>query len=351
MRYDLFTICDSGYAARALVLYRSLEAASPDFRLRVFCVDEATRALFDRLALEHLTTIPLGTLEQFDAELPTVKPTRTVAEYCWSAKASAALYIFEHEPDVELITYTDADVMFFHDPAPIFEELGTDSILLVPHRNPPQLRWWDDWGVNNAGFLTFRRDDTGLAALRWWRERCLEWCYARLEDGKSGDQTYLDDWPTRFPGTHVLQHVGGGPGPWNLPESEVVERDGVVLVDGSPLIFFHYATLRLYRDRPSLRRTRLLPTAFHVTGPPSRTLWTVDRSYAAIDPEAKRLVWDPYVRRVAEEAQGGLDRLTIPDVFERTAPRALVRWSRRLARALEQAADVGRGKPARSDTG
>ena len=33
----------------------------------------------------------------------------------------------------------------------------------------------------------------GLKALKWWRDRCLEWCYARIEDGKFGDQFYIED--------------------------------------------------------------------------------------------------------------------------------------------------------------
>ena len=210
MRYDFYTICDRGFAARALALYRSLEQVCSDFRLRVFCIDEATKGFFDELSLPWVVVVDMRELEASDPELLQTRSTRTNAEYCWTAKASACLHTFRLEPDVDMLTYLDSDLMFFHDPEPLFHELGTESILIVPHRNPARLQWWDNWGVYDAGSITFRRDETGMSALRWWRERCLEWCFARLEDGKSGDQTYLDDWPTRFPGTHVLGHVGGG---------------------------------------------------------------------------------------------------------------------------------------------
>ena len=80
--------------------------------------------------------------------------------------------------------------------------------------------------IYNVQFMTFRRDARGLEALHWWRDRCIEWCYYRVEDGKLGDQKYLDDWPERFDGVHVLEHPGGGLAPWNVENYELARRNG-----------------------------------------------------------------------------------------------------------------------------
>jgi hypothetical protein len=56
----------------------------------------------------------------------------------------------------------------------------------------------------------------GEVVRKWWEDRCLEWCYARVEDGKFGDQKYLDEWPIRFEKeVHILENKELVLGPWN----------------------------------------------------------------------------------------------------------------------------------------
>jgi hypothetical protein len=103
--------------------------------------------------------------------------------------------------------------------------------------------------------VTIRNDEHGLEALHWWRDRCLEWCFNRLEDGKFGDQKYLDDWPTRFKGVKVIDDPGAGMAPWNAARYEVFGEpsEGFQIRDKStlevtPLVFYHFHALRFFYD-------------------------------------------------------------------------------------------------------
>jgi SAM-dependent methyltransferase len=296
MQNEFCTLFDVNYLPRGLVLYRSLERHCPDFRLRVFCMDARTKEILDRLRLPRLTTIGLHELEAHDTELVAVKPTRTQVEYCWTATPAICAYALETEPDLDAITYLDADLMFFRDPEPIWQEFGDDSVLIVPHRYAP--RWQphqETSGTYNVEFMTFRRDERGLEALHWWRDRCLEWCYFRFEDGKMGDQKYLDDWPERFGGVHVLEHPGGGLAPWNVERYELARRNGSVLVDDRELVFYHYHSLRLYRGITLLRAAGLLADGFRFTRGSIPFVWTTNYP---VDTSERELVWDPYLQEL-----------------------------------------------------
>ena len=64
-------------------------------------------------------------------------------------------------------------------------------------------------------FMTFSRDG-GETVRKWWEGKCIEWCFAKLEDGKFGDQKYLDDWPIRFENSvHALTNKELMLAPWN----------------------------------------------------------------------------------------------------------------------------------------
>jgi hypothetical protein len=96
-----------------------------------------------------------------------------------------------------------------------------------------------------------------LACLGWWRERCLEWCYDRVEQGRFADQKYLDDWPRRFQGTVVLGHKGANVAPWNLATYAIRGSGQGIWVDEDPLIFFHFHGVKqISRWLYDLRLTR-----------------------------------------------------------------------------------------------
>jgi hypothetical protein len=247
-RREFCTLFDSNYLFKALAMYDSLERHCPSFHLTAFCFDDQAERVLTRLALPNLSTVSLHELETFDRELAETKDDRTPLEYCCTATPALPLFMFATRPDLDEITYLDADLYFFGDPEPLFAELGDESVLVIPHRFPRHLRHHEINGLFNVQFLTFRRDENGLACLQWWHDRCIEWCYFRLEETRFADQKYLDEWPQRFDGVHILRHKGGGLAPWNVSGYDVRLENDRVMVDEDPLIFFHFHKVRLRRD-------------------------------------------------------------------------------------------------------
>lgn len=249
--YNFCTLFDSNYLSRGLALYESLEKVCDNFHLYVFAFDDKTASILEKFSLAHATVIHLKDFE--DKELLKVKSGRSVAEYCWTSTSSTILYVLEKFKTISC-TYLDADMYFYSSPKPIFDELGKDSVLITEHRYTPMYDKSRKSGKYCVQFVTFKNDKNGLTALKWWRERCLEWCYNRLEDGKFGDQMYLEDWTTRFKGVHVMQHLGGGLAAWNIQQYNFYKKDGKIL--GKELktgqefevIFYHFHYLRFLKN-------------------------------------------------------------------------------------------------------
>jgi hypothetical protein len=330
---EFCTLFDINYLPRGLALHASLRAVEPRAQLRVFCMDERTHRVLEQLDLPGLTAVSLDDLERRDPGLAAVKHDRSHVEYCWTATPSVLRYCLSQEPELEAITYLDADVFFFSRPAPLFAELGSDSVQIVPHRYAPAYRHQvATSGIYNVEWLTFRRDDGALSALEWWRERCLEWCYNRLEDGKYGDQMYLDDWPERFEGVAILEHIGGGLAPWNVSNYTLSERDGRPWVDDVPVVFYHFHSLRLSRRFGSAGAT---------TAGAKSLLWSSRYPRSGVE---ERLVWEPYLDALAQAL--ARVRAVEPGFAEGfTSSRDLVRQS--MSRVMGQAYRRATNLPAR----
>jgi FkbM family methyltransferase len=281
------TYFDRNYLVRALALIESLKAHEDrTFQLLTVCLDEISRVMVEKLALPNVVCIPLHQIEKNDRELLEVRPSRTLEEYYWTLTPTIILWILEHFPEVDVLTYLDADLYFFSSPEPIFNELGDNDALIHEHRFTPSLSHLEkENGKYNVGLLCFRNNEAGRAILGWWRQRCLEWCHRRFEDGKMGDQMYLNDWTTRFKKVSVLRNIGAGVAPWNHQQYSFTTGDlKRVQVNGLPLVFYHFQSLGIIGPGifvPAKHTSYPLPeTSLRLCYLPY--LESLDRAYASV---------------------------------------------------------------------
>lgn len=273
MTLNFCTYFDANYLDRGLLLYASLMRHCRDMRLFVLCLDPRCFSILNDLALEALTPIALPELEAADPALTAVKPHRTLIEYYFTLTPGFIRHIFSSRPELDHVTYLDADLYFFSDPAPVLDQLHPKEIGIVPHRYTPGLREMERFGMFNVAFNYFKRGDAAMACIDRWRKQCLEWCHDRFDGARYADQKYLDEWPLRYGDAIVIAHPGVDLAPWNLGNHDVREISGRLTVDGAPLVCFHFhgvsrlagalydPNLRRYRGRltPALKHKVFLP--------------------------------------------------------------------------------------------
>lgn len=239
---NICTYFDSNYLHRGIALYQSiLKYSDRPFTLWILCFDQITYDILTKLDLSNIRLIHWEDFEKEDKELHAAKINRSKVEYYWTCTPSLPLYIFKNFVHIQNIIYVDADFYFYASPGTIHEIGNGRSIMIIPHDYSPEYALHNKAGKYNVGVMMFRGDEDGYKCLKWWRERCIEWCYWRYEDNKIGDQAYLNDWPDRFKGVVVSEHAGVNAAPWNISKYELtLDNDRRVFIAGQPLICYHF---------------------------------------------------------------------------------------------------------------
>ncbi|WP_373974368.1 glycosyl transferase [Chitinibacter sp. SCUT-21] len=219
------TLFDKNYLPQGLTLYYSLAKHSKNFTLWVICIDQITFDFISFKSRPDLRPILLSTVE--NQQLVEVKKTRTKGEYCWTLTPFCPQFIFDLNPDINEVTYIDADLYFLKDLEIIHTEFekSNKSVLITQHGFYSAYDKSSENGYFCVQFMIFKREGS-KEILDIWQQQCIEWCYARAENGRFGDQKYLDTWPTDYPSqVHVLSKPELTQAPWNAmryPHSEAV---------------------------------------------------------------------------------------------------------------------------------
>lgn len=230
------TLFDSLFLPQGLALHRSMERHCNLYTLWILCVDQDA---FNRLQILNLPNVKLLNLNDLeDAELRQVRASRTAREYCWTLTPISVRFVFEADQLIQRVTYLDADTWFRKDPKPIFQELEASAkeVLITDHSYASEYDVSAESGQYCVQFVSFTRG-AGEQVRAWWESLCKEWCYAKVEDGKFGDQKYLDQWPILFERlVHIAQNKEWFLAPWNATRYPYGNS-----------IFWHFQGLRLIK--------------------------------------------------------------------------------------------------------
>lgn len=249
------TLFDSNYLDKGLALYHSMRKHINTFRLYIFAFDDKCLEILSDMHLEN--AVILSVEDIMTDVLRRIRAERTNAEFCWTCTPIVVEHVLLKYCE-RICTYIDADIYFFADPADAIQEIIDSgcSVGLVEHRFA---RNWEYGGhIFSTGkyciqFNTFLNNTEGMQVLQDWRDKCLDWCYFRYEDGKLGDQKYPDKWKQKYPCIHECQDFGVGVAPWNLYLYSYVGRKSEEIWmecrgRRSRIIFYHFEGIKYLDD-------------------------------------------------------------------------------------------------------
>lgn len=235
------TLFDNAFLPMGMTLHGSLMRHGQPFHLWIICMDEPVEKQLELISLPYVTLLPLREIET--RELLEVKPGRSLAEYCWTLTPFSFSAVLARDANIERVTYLDADLFFFSAPDILLRELDEAGkhVLITEHAYAPEYaKCLKNNGRFCVQFMTFRRTAAADRVLRWWQEKCLEWCFARIENGKYGDQMYLDSWPEIFADeVHIFKQTDKTLAPWNVRYFEHISGGALAPV------FYHFHSFRI----------------------------------------------------------------------------------------------------------
>lgn len=282
---NFITLYDKNYMSRGLVLYESLKKHCPNFTMFVLAMDDVVAGYLGSLGYGNLRVITLDDIKEMYPVLVRLEKERTRGEFSWTLSSFSIQYALR-KFDLESCIYVDSDICFYNNPELLVMECGEKSVLITEHNYTPRYDQSATSGKFCVQFMYFKNDTGGNEVLEYWRSECEKWCYDRMENGKFGDQKYLDDWENRFDGiVYNCRNIGCGVAPWNIQKYDASAEDGIYYVTErvtkikKPVVFFHYHALIETAERK----------------------WVL--SQYKLSENAKRLFYLPYIKTLYEQEQ------------------------------------------------
>ena len=261
-----FTSFTYSYLNRARVLARTVRQQHPEWMIWAVITDKPPAGFTLDLSQEDFDAV-LTVDDLFGAETAPWLFGHDIVEACTAAKGKAATMLLDR-PDCTKLVYFDPDIALFNRMDDLIGWLDDASIILTPHQTDPEPRSDKraivdnevgslNYGTFNLGFIALANDDEGRRFAAWWDDRLRDWCHDRQEIGVFVDQKWCNLAPCFFDRVKILRDPGFNVASWNLSQRRMAfDPDGLALINGQPLRFYHFTKLGAVGDTMTQRYAR-----------------------------------------------------------------------------------------------
>jgi hypothetical protein len=244
------TLFDKGFLQRGVALINSLnEHEDVDLDFKILCLDDISANAVRELQMKNIEVLLLEDI--LEPKLIKAQQNRSWREFCWTLPACLLKYLIVERSIQGKLFYVDSDCFFFSSPRQMFALLDEGNEIVVhEHRfSPDRVSWQATSGRFNVGVVGGLIPGQFEECVERWSAQVLDECVLDPENGKCGDQTYLDEWPELYSKLHIMEDKGIGVAPWNMNSYQLRAKNNVVFVDRTVLVFFHFSRFQIFFER------------------------------------------------------------------------------------------------------
>jgi hypothetical protein len=247
---DFLTVATVSHVPQALVTINSAKRYAPSAGYHLFVLDATAETIekIPSVLRESAWDIhifgPYDLGPEQDAFMSAFRYYNAVELSCL-AKYVGLAHVFRTS-SAEAYVYADADILVLQDFREAVSEIGDCIVLATPH----QMGCTSDdkehelllYGWLNAGFFCVQRHSRTRQVLDWLIHRISRRGFYAPHLGMSADQTWFSALPFVFPDlTKFSWHPGLNVGYWNLEQRQLTRSEGKLLIEGIPLLTFHFS--------------------------------------------------------------------------------------------------------------
>ena len=232
------TLFNYNFLPQGLAMINSLNKNSQCL-IWIVCLDDK---IYDFLKKKNLGFVELIEIKDLEKTMKyNYKKGRSFIEYCWMLTPFLFKYIFEKNKNVKELTYVDADLFFFKNLNPIFEEFKSSNkdIFITEHGYHKDHNKTDKSGKFCVQFLTFKNNNDAEKVRNEWELKCIESTAIDHKRNILGDQKYFDGLYDKYSANFcVSKNLNFYQAPWTLNRFKPEEA-----------ILFHFHTLRVEKKK------------------------------------------------------------------------------------------------------